>query len=400
MIALVTLLIWRALDGWQAGVYNAMTVLLIACPCALGLATPIAIWRALAELAARGLVVHGGETVEKLAAVDTVVFDKTGTITEIEPVLAELLIDPSSGLVQDDVREILARIEHGSAHPLAQAFAASTDERPARWQLRAVRLLPGAGVASEVVGRADGVALRVTLGTPSRLLATEKQQRAWRQLLGDRQRSAEPIVLLIDDRVCAAAFVTERARPDWAATSAALATAGLKLIVMTGDRAEHAEAVFSGAVAAGLSPQDKLARVAELRRRGHTVLFVGDGVNDAAAMAAADVSIAAGSGADLARAVADATWLGGRLAVLAEAHALALAAVRRIRSSFAFAVAYNIVGITLAAVGMLHPVVAAIVMTCSSLVVTWRAAGFAAGDAPNATEEAAVTSSAEAQWQT
>ena len=181
--------------------------------------------------------------------------------------------------------------------------------------------------------------------------------------------------MLLDGRVTAAALVAERPRPGWDPVREAFLGLGLDLVVMSGDPEAARAGLGDVQVLAGLGPEDKLAEVQRRQRSGQPVLFVGDGVNDAAAMAASFVSVAMQEGAELARDVATLSWHGRHLQDLAAAVADSREAVRTIRSNLRFAAAYNLTGVALAAAGVLHPIVAALLMTCSSLIVTWRAAG-------------------------
>jgi P-type E1-E2 ATPase len=179
----------------------------------------------------------------------------------------------------------------------------------------------------------------------------------------------------VDGEVVAAALVDERLRSSWPDALAHLHRLGLGSVVMTGDRAERARATAVHRVLAGMTPEAKLEHVRRLQADGRRVLFVGDGVNDAAAMAASDASVGVATGAELAAEVGDVTWYGHDLRAVAWAVETARATVRTIRANLLFAAFYNVAGIALAAAGVLHPVAAAVLMTCSSLVVTWRAIG-------------------------
>ncbi len=380
-VALATMAGWTWARGWHVGLFNAMAVLLVACPCALGLATPVAVWSALSRLARRGLIVRGGDAVERLAAVDTAVFDKTGTLTESRATLAGLVVAGRDEERRSRVLALLEAVERAVDHPVAAAFVGVSRGGAGRFTVEALRLLPAVGVAASVREGAGRV-YEVRIGTPERLLADDGARQAWRDLRawegGERGRD---VVALVDGRVAAAALVAERVRDTWPEAVEALSGLGVRLVVMTGDLAARARALGVTAVHAGLSPEEKLARVQVLRRAGRRVLFVGDGVNDAAAMAASDVSVGVASGAELAAEVADVSWHGGDLTVLPEAVATCRGTVRTIVSNLRLAAVYNLTGVALAAAGVLHPVVAALLMTASSLVVTWRAAELAGGDA-------------------
>jgi heavy metal translocating P-type ATPase len=367
---------WGLARGWSVGLFNAMAVLLVACPCALGLATPLAVWRALGALARRGLVPHAADAVERLAAARTVVLDKTGTITESASFLADLVTHPDAGLSSHELLDLLARVEAGNPHPLAVAFAGRGGGTASTWRPERVRVTPGTGLEAEMVDTRDH-RMVLTLGAPARLCAEGEPATTWaalRQRLHPGVRGQE-VAVLLDGRVAAVALVAERPRPGWDAVRHAFRDLGLDLVVMSGDPEAARAGLGDVEVLAGLGPEGKLAEVQRRQEAGHPVLFVGDGVNDAAAMAASFVSVAVQEGAELTREVATLSWHGRHLQDLAAAVAESRVAVRTIRSNLRFAAAYNLTGVTLASAGILHPIVAALLMTCSSLVVTWRAAG-------------------------
>jgi P-type E1-E2 ATPase len=201
------------------------------------------------------------------------------------------------------------------------------------------------------------------------------------------------LAVLREGRPVAAAAIDERRRRGWDETLAALTELGMTTEVHTGDRAERAMSFRADRVLAGLGPDDKLAEVETHRNAGHRVVFIGDGVNDAAAMAAAKIGVAVADGAKLALDVAELSWHGGDLRALPWAIELARRTVATIRSNLVIALAYNTVGISLAVAGILHPVAATVLMTCSSLIVTWRAIGVL-GDEQREVESATVTQQA------
>lgn len=381
LVAGATFIGWTLAEGWATGLFNAMAVLLIACPCAVGLATPLAAWSAIGALGQHGLLVRGGEAVENLGSVDTVVFDKTGTLTERRARLIDLTTTRGPRLAEAELRAVLEAVERRIDHPVATAFHGIAGAAASRVDVDRVRLLPGAGVEARV--RTRGAWVTVRIGLPERLVETAVQQTTWddvRRALA-RATGAREIVVLLDGEVVAGALVGEEVRETWPEAFDALGAIGVRTVVMTGDLAVRARQLGVAEVHAGLSPDEKLELVRKLGGPnasripgpGGGVAYVGDGVNDAAAMAAADISVAVSEGADLAEEVADVSWVGGDLRVLPWAIELCRGAVRTIRSNLAFAIAYNVVGVGLAAAGLLHPVVAALLMTGSSLLVTLRA---------------------------
>lgn len=343
---------WRA-SGWQTGLFHGMSVLLVACPCAMGFATPLAVWSAITRLAALGLTVKSGETVEKLAGADTVVFDKTGTLTERRPRLAAF--EAASGRV----RRLVAATQRASGHPIAAAFEDLTSEGELP-RVTALRVLPGIGVEAEVEGD------RVQIGLPERLIPGRPLEIA-------APPASRKIAVLVNGELAGAAAVEERLLEGAGAAVRELESLGFRTLLATGDAAERARAVGIREWHAGLSPAAKREMVERLRAEGRKVLYVGDGVNDAAAMAASHAGIAISSGAPLASEVAEVSWDGRRLEALPAAIRFARRAVALARSNLLYAAVYNLLAASLAAAGMLHPVTAALVMTSSSLFVTWRA---------------------------
>lgn len=375
-VALLTGLGWGVARGPMEGLFNAMSVLLVACPCALGLATPLAVWRALAALAQRGLVPHAADAVERLAGVRTVVMDKTGTITESRSRLVDMAVAPGGRLSPAELRALLARVEAGNPHPLAAAFADPSSGGGPAWRPARVRLVPGVGIEAEMA-EATGRSVAIAIGTPVRMCADAPRAARWEELRARWHPGAtgQEVAVLVDGEVTAAALVAERPRPGWSELRERLAEQRVGLLVMSGDPEAARAGLGETEILAGLGPEEKLGQVQRLEAAGRRVLFVGDGVNDAAAMAASHVSVAVGEGAELAREVAALAWHGRHLADLAAGLEASRAAVATIRSNLGFAAAYNLTGVALAAAGVLHPIVAALLMTCSSLIVTWRAAG-------------------------
>ncbi len=371
LVAAGTFAAWTAAAGVERGLFNAMAVLLVACPCALGLATPLAVWGAIARLASRGMVVRGGDTVEALAHVDTAIFDKTGTLTGPEAILVDLVCAPPAGMTEAGLRRAIQAVQRAGRHPVAAAFR---DLEPEDGGLRveALRLLPGVGVAARVAA-GEGGCFEIEIGRWERLAPPGNPR--WAEL-SSRLRcppGSRLVAVRLDGEIVAAAAVDEHLLESWPAALAGFRELGVEVRILTGDRRERARQVAADAVLAELSPEEKLAEVGRLRAEGRRVVFVGDGVNDAAAMAAGDVGVAVAAGAPLAGEVADVTWASRDLEVLPWAVRLARRTLGTIRGNLAFALAYNIAGIGLATAGLLHPVAAAILMTCSSLIVTWRA---------------------------
>jgi Cu+-exporting ATPase len=363
VIAALTTIGWTMHSGWITGVFNGLAVLLVACPCAMGLATPVAIWAALAALAKRGLFARGGDAIEALALVDTAVFDKTGTLSECDARLVDFVVRPGTDRTQL-LREIAA-VQTGSGHPIARAFRVSSkDTEPLL--ARDIRVLPGAGIQGVLP---DDTALQI--GNEG-IVAAGDDTASLRELLATEEKGGHEIFVRRGGYLVALAMVRESLRDSARDALAQMKQLGLRTIVMTGDREENAARFGFDECLAGLTPDAKLREVEKLRAAGRKVLFIGDGINDAPAMAAATASIAMGAGSELPRETAGMELNGQDLRVVPQSVALCRATVRAIRRNIAFAACYNIFGIGLAAAGILHPIAAALIMLLSSLTVTWR----------------------------
>jgi P-type E1-E2 ATPase len=308
-------------------------VILVACPCAAGLAVPLATWTAISRLAERGMLLKSAEGLQRLATADSVVFDKTGTLSDERLQVKEILTAPG---VQQRRRAlaILAEVERHSEHPVAKALRElPAEDSPVNCEVLSVRTLPAVGIEADVIVDAH-----------SSLLRLERRENA----------DALTIDATLDGTWIATATFTERFRQSSSEAIAALEAIGLPAAIMTGDSlAAGRNVAHLAPVTSGMTPE---AKHAAARGGEGKALFVGDGVNDAAAMAASHASIAMSSGAAVAIETADATLFGDDLNVIPEAVTLSRRAVATIRSNFAWAVGYNVIGIALAAGGVLHPV--------------------------------------------
>jgi heavy metal translocating P-type ATPase len=378
-VALLTFVFWTWQGGWQDGLFHAMSVLLVACPCALGLATPIVLWATLGRLAGRGLITRQGDLVERLAAVDRVLFDKTGTLTEERFVLADLVVDETR-IERARLLRCLAAVEARSSHPVARGFAdlVSAAERD-RVEVRSLHVVAGCGI--EAIVEDDGEhTLRI--GRPDWLECSQLASRDDRQLaervdhtpLLSRliHKDGHRVDVELDGQFVAVAMLSERLRGSARETLDDLTRLGLPVEVLTGDTLQHATATLGTlAPIQSLSPEEKRQRIEDLYAKELHTLFIGDGLNDAAALSSATVGIALSSGTDLAVGASSVTLYGGDLRVLPWAVALCRRAVALTRSTMLWAVGYNLVGMTLAAAGLLHPIAAALLMTVSSLWIAW-----------------------------
>jgi heavy metal translocating P-type ATPase len=363
---------WRA-DGPERAVLVALAVLVVACPCALGIATPVAVWTGLAAATRRGVIVREATVLERAAAVGRVVFDKTGTLTGAVPRL--VAIDAADGTSADDVLACAAAVEAGLDHPIARAIAADAARRGVRASAATeVRAVPGHGIRARLGGEP------VIVGSV-RLAAHE---------LGRPIADPVPgaVAVVRGGRLLGTLRFIEGLRSSAAESVATLRELGAGVTVLSGDAVADAlvPALFRpDEVHVGLAPADKVAMVARLRGNGgRPVAMVGDGINDAPALAAADLGIAVASATDLARLTADVVLLGDDLRrvpwLLQHARRVRLV----IRENLAWAFAYNAVAVGLAAAGRLNPLVASIAMLASSAAVAANARrlGRMPGDAP------------------
>jgi Cu+-exporting ATPase len=376
-VAVVAFIAWLLFGPPLAFAYAliaAVSVLIIACPCALGLATPMSIMVGVGRGAQVGVLIKNAEALERLEKVDTLVVDKTGTLTEGKPRVTAIL--PQHGFDEATVIRLAASLERSSEHPLAAAIIAEAQARGARLDdATDFRAETGMGV----VGRIDGrwVALgNVKLLESLRIAATAIATGA------DRLRSEGATVMFLaaDDAIAGLIAVADPVKASTPPTLEALKAAGLRIVMLTGDHRATALAVARRLgiddVEAEVLPQDKGAAVRKLRRQGHIVAMAGDGVNDAPALAEADVGIAMGTGTDVAIASAGVTLVKGDLSGLLRARRLSRATMRNIRQNLFLAFVYNALGVPLAA-GVLYPftgtllspIVAAAAMSLSSVSV-------------------------------
>jgi Cu+-exporting ATPase len=364
-IAAITFLgTWLVTADAVRALVHAVAVLVIACPCALGLATPTAIIVGTGRGAALGVLIRNAAALERAAALTTVVLDKTGTITEGRPAV--------SGVIGADATRILAiaaALEHASTHPIAQAIRGYADATHTPvLAIEQFESVPGKGARARLDGGTE-----VLIGSP--LLIAESGIAA--AAPPDSERGHTLVGVAEAGRLLGWIALADRVRATSADAIRRLHDAGLRVVMVTGDHpgAAREVAALTGIddYRAGVLPAGKVELVQALKDRGEVVGMVGDGVNDAPALAAADVSFAIGTGADIAIDAADVTLMRPDLHALADAIALARATVRKIRQNLFFAFAYNVLGIPLAAFGALSPVIAGAAMAASSVSVVGNA---------------------------
>jgi heavy metal translocating P-type ATPase len=362
--AILTFFGWAIFKDLDHGLFHAMSVLLVACPCALGLATPIVIWTSLGRLAERGLISRSGDLVEKLAQVDHIILDKTGTLTEDRFRLLDL-VTVGDETERHQIQTLLSFIEGHSNHPLATAFQDLPTS--SEFELLQLQIIPGQGIEARV--QVQSITHQLQIGRPEWIasIATFSSLLEQNLLIHDGHR----IDVAMDGEQIAIAMVGERLRDTTDEMLAQLDRLRLPVQVLTGDTTEHALRLNLPSPIGGLLPDQKRQVLLGLRSEGKHVLMLGDGVNDASAMSEAHVAIALATGTDLATHAADATLYHGDLRVIPWAIALGREARRVVRRNLYRAAAYNVLGITLAAAGVLHPILAALLMLVSSLLVAW-----------------------------
>jgi P-type Cu+ transporter len=381
LVAAIAFLAWLFLGPQPPLAYAlvaAVSVLIIACPCALGLATPISIMVATGRGAQAGVLVRNAAALERLAAVDTIVVDKTGTLTEGKPALTG--IEAAAGFEPDDVLRLAAALEARSEHPLAAAILEGAEAKGLKPpKVEDFEAVTGQGVE----GRIDG--LGVFLGNARLMQGAGIDAAPLAEAAERRQRNGETVMMLgADGKLAGLVAVADPIKPGSAEAIARLHGMGLTLVMATGDNVTTAKAVAAqlgiDAVHAGLRPAEKLDLIESLQRKGAVVAMAGDGINDAPALAKADVGIAMGTGADVAMESAGLTLLKGDLRGIVRGVQLARATMRNIKQNLVFAFAYNALGVPIAA-GILYPafglrlspMIAATAMSLSSVSVVTNA---------------------------
>ena len=381
-IALLTFIAWWVLGGnAEVAILNAVAVLVIACPCALGLATPTAIMAGTGVAARHGILIKDAEALELAHKISTVVFDKTGTLTDGTPHVAACVA--ADGGDSNEVLAIAAGLQAGSEHPLARAVlaqAAALTPQPARAQ----QALPGRGIVGEVNGET------YWLGNRRLMLENEVATAALDPVAAEQEAAGRTVSWLArasDRHALGVLAFGDAVKPGAAAGVARLRARGIATVMLTGDNRGAAQVAATAlgidTVLAEVLPADKAAHVAQLKTAGKTVAMVGDGINDAPALAAADVGIAMSSGSDVAMHTAGITLMRGDPALVADAIDISQRTYAKIRQNLFWAFAYNVVGIPLAAAGLLNPVIAGAAMAFSSVSVVsnalllkrWRPSG-------------------------
>ncbi|MFC7485296.1 heavy metal translocating P-type ATPase [Knoellia sp. CPCC 206453] len=370
-LAVGTLGFWLGTgSGWTAAFTAAISVLIIACPCALGLATPTALMVGTGRGAQLGILIKGPEVLESTRQVDTIVLDKTGTVTTGQMSLRDVVAAPGEN--RDEVLRLAASLEHGSEHPIARAIVTGGEDRGiARVGVESFTSIDGLGVQGVVEGHAAVIG-RPQLLTDWSIVVGQEIAAA---LAEARQSGTTPVMIGWDGQARGILIVSDAVKPTSAQAISRLKDLGLTPYLLTGDNGEAARTVAAEVgidpahVIADVMPADKVAVVQRLQGEGKVVAMVGDGVNDAAALAAADLGMAMGTGTDVAIEASDLTLVRGDLRVAPDAIRLARRTLSTIKGNLFWAFGYNVAAIPLAAAGLLNPMLAGAAMALSSVFV-------------------------------
>ena len=377
LIAVISFIVWSIWGPAPAlayGLVNAVAVLIIACPCALGLATPMSIMTGTGKGAQHGILIKNAEALETFEKIDTLVVDKTGTLTAGRPELVAVM--PIDGQDEETLLRLAAATEMGSEHPLAEAIVRGARERALKFSAAGdFRSITGKGVEASVDDHSVAIGnekMMHDIGTFDTALARKAEE--------GRAKGQTVMFVAIDGKPVGLLAVADPIKPTSASAIASLHKAGIRVVMLTGDSEGTAKAVGQEVgideIHANVSPEDKQRIVGELKESGRRVAMAGDGINDAPALATADVGIAMGTGTDVAIESAGMTLVKGDLAGLAQAHKLSRATMRNIRQNLFFAFIYNAAGVPVAA-GILYPwfglllspMIAAAAMSLSSVSV-------------------------------
>jgi Cu+-exporting ATPase len=370
LVAAVALFGWWLAGNFPLGLLSCIAVLIIACPCALGIATPAALMVGVGAGARLGILIRTGEVLERAEKLTTVVFDKTGTLTRGTPQVTDIV--PLQPLAPDELLRLAAAVERGSEHPLGRAIvqaAATTGHIPGA---REVRAIAGHGIEARVEGRPLRLGnRRLFAGAPGLAEADAR--------LAEFEVQGKTAVLVGDERVILGIIaLADTPKPEAKAAAAALRTLGVTVIMLSGDNRKTAGIIAAQVgideVIAEVLPEGKADVIAGLQRAGQVVAMVGDGINDAPALATADIGIAIGSGSDIAKETGGIVLVRDDVRDVVTAIRLSRVTLRKIRQNLFWAFIYNIVGVPVAALGLLNPMIAGAAMALSSLSVVGNSA--------------------------
>lgn len=367
-IAILTFIVWMLFvkQGFEASLVAAISVLVIACPCALGLATPTSIMVGTGRAAERGILFKGGEHLERTHEIDTIVLDKTGTITKGEPEVTDFTGD-------DRALQYLASSEQSSEHPLASAIVKYAEEQAVSLEeVSHFEAVPGHGIRTQIDNEDIYVGNRKLMQQYNIEIETFEPNM---QLFEAQGKTA--MMIAYEGKVQGVVAVQDTVKPSAKDAIDELKVMGIEVIMLTGDNTRTAQAIASEVgideVIAEVLPEDKAEKVKALQAQGRKVAMVGDGVNDAPALALSDIGIAIGTGTEVAIEAADVTILGGELTLIPEAIKLSHATIRNVKQNLGFAFGYNVIGIPFAALGLLAPWIAGLAMALSSVSVVSNA---------------------------
>ena len=360
---------WWSHADFMSGLMNALSVILVACPCAMGLATPIVLWAGFGAFTRLGFAITDPTAIQRLSGVTVIIFDKTGTLTGAECQAVNFVPAPSDNSLPTYTRArvlaLIRSIERYSDHPYAKTLRAiplESKEELTRFSVTQVTPLPGVGISATV--EMDGQRLAVSIGNDGLLSSRHLAEKYSRE-----SAARKTLFVKIGNELIGSVYLNELPKQDLQQLFARL---GLPVEIFTGDPSPD-PSLFRVPVRSGLTPSDKSKAILELQDNGQRVLFVGDGVNDTPAMSVATVSIALNSGAEPAKHAASLNFAGQNLEVIATAIDCSRRIGHAIRANLVWALIYNVTGILIAALGLITPVIAAVLMTCSSVLVALRA---------------------------
>lgn len=370
-VSAITGLYWWFFATWIDGFLNSMAVLLVACPCALGLATPAAIWQGLSALAQRGLVSREGQLIDVLANTKRIFFDKTGTLSDPRLRVVEALYADLLPLAKENFLAALYAIESKTAHPIAQSLCAHCEsQRLAAVQINNWRLIPGQGVSARLQVESHDFEMQVGEASLCREAFQYQIAALNAQVVAVRGKR---VYAYLEGVPLALWVLQETPRPGLRPLGRQLQRLGIQSTVLTGDSQPQLHLPSELELHSKVTAADKVCFVEQSKSNQELPIFVGDGINDASAMKAASAAIAMQCGTPLAQSAASAQLSGNQLYLLPEFVALARGVQRRIQTNLIYAFAYNLLGMGFAAAGWLHPIIAALIMLFSSLLVTARA---------------------------
>ena len=366
-VALLALVGWSLAGNFPQGLLAFIAVLIISCPCALGVATPAALMVGVGKGADNGILIRGGEVLERAEKLSTVVFDKTGTITRGEPNVTDVISFGTAS--ENEVLKLAAAVESGSEHPLGAAIVRAARHRDISLpKATGINGIAGHGIEGSIDSRKIWLGNRRLFARQG--IATEAAEEHLIRLEADGKTA---MLVGVDDRLVGVIAVADTIKPEAAEAVAALQASGIKVVLLSGDNHRTAEAVARQVgierVIAEVLPDDKVAVIRQLQSEGQVVAMVGDGVNDAPALATADIGIAIGSGSDVAKETGGIILLKNDVRDVVNAIKLSRATMVKIKQNLFWAFIYNSIGIPIAAFGLLNPIIAAAAMALSSLSV-------------------------------